>query len=293
MSSDERPGGRDPDERSAEREPDARSGGREPDERGSGQEPDERSGGPEPDGRSGGIEDELRALAASLALPGPPPEQVAALVRARLEALPGGRPATGSAGRRHRARWKVVAIVVAVVVAVTAATPQGRQAVLTVLRLAGIELRLDAEAPDPVVTPTALPGEHAVPPGELARLERFAVRFPAALGPPAKATVSDGGRVVSMFWPDGLRFDQFDGGMDPYFFKRLGPPFPQDVPVDGVTGWWVAGEHPLGYIQRPDGREIPLRQAGPTLIWQRGEIGHRLEGAGSMRRAVELADSLR
>jgi hypothetical protein len=99
--------------------------------------------------------------------------------------------------------------------------------------------------------------------------------------------------VVSMFWPDGVRLDQFDGAMDPYFFKRLGPPFPEDVPVNGVTAWWLPGEHPLGYIHRQDGTEIPLRQAEPTLIWHSGTIGYRLEGAGTRERAAELANSLR
>jgi hypothetical protein len=186
----------------------------------------------------------------------------------------------------------VVAVVVAVILAVTAATPQGRQAVLTVLRLAGIEVTLTSDPPAPVATPTGLTGERAVPPGQAAAQARFPVRTLTALGTPRRATVSDGGRVVSMFWPGGIRLDQFDGGMDPYFFKRLGPPFPQDVAVNGVTGWWLQGEHPVGYITRPDQSQIPLRQAGPTLIWQIGPIGYRLEGAASMARAAELARSL-
>jgi hypothetical protein len=254
------------------------------------------------------LEAELRALAEALDVPAPPPDQVAAAVRARLEApspsalspeaassdvpLPAGRPPEAARPARRRARWKVVAVVVAVILAVTAATPQGRQAVLTVLRHAGIELTLTSDTPTPVATPTVLPGEHAVPPGQAAAQAGFPVRTLTALGTPQRATVSDGGRVVSLFWPGGIRFDQFGGGMDPYFFKRLGPPFPEDVTVNGVTGWWLQGEHPLGYITRQDSTEIPLRQAGPTLIWQIGAVGYRLEGAASMERAVELARSL-
>ncbi|MGN9786969.1 hypothetical protein ACTMTF_36490 [Nonomuraea sp. ZG12] len=234
------------------------------------------------------LEAELRALAESLDVPAPPPDQVAAAVRARLDALPPHTPANA----RRRIRWRVVAVVVAVIVAVTAATPQGRHAVLTILRHAGVELTLTSDTPPPVATPTVLPGERAVPPGQAAAQARFPVRTLTALGPPPRVTVSDGGRVVSMFWPGGVRFDQFDGGMDPYFFKRLGPPFPQDVPVNGVTGWWLSGEHPVGYITRPDDTEIPLRQAGPTLIWQTGAVGYRLEGVTAMDRAVELARSL-
>src|SRR5688572_26539506 len=130
------------------------------------------------------LEAELRALAEALDVPAPPPDQVAAAVRARLEApspsalppeaassdvpLPAGRPPEAARPARRRARWKVVAVVVAVILAVTAATPQGRQAVLTVLRHAGIELTLTSDTPTPVATPTVLPGEHAVPPGQAA-----------------------------------------------------------------------------------------------------------------------------
>ncbi|MFG1941670.1 hypothetical protein [Nonomuraea sp. NPDC048826] len=237
------------------------------------------------DERFDDLEAELRALAGSLDVPGPPPEQVAASVRARLEApLP---------VRRRRVRWRVVVAVVLAVAAVTAATPQGREAVTAILRYAGIELRLGGEAPPPVGTPAPLPGEREVAPGEVAGLVAFPVRTPGALGEPDRVTVSDGGRVVSMFWPEGIRLDQFDGRMEPYFFKRLGPPYPEDTRVDGVTGFWLAGSHPLGYITRDDGEPVPLRQAGPTLIWQSGNVGHRLEGAPSMARAVELGDSLR
>lgn len=231
------------------------------------------------DERFDDLEAELRALGSSLDVPAPPPERVASSVRARLE--------------KPVRRWRLVAAAVAALVAVTAATPQGRDAVVAILRQAGIELRLGGETPPPVRTQAPLPGERDVPLDEVAAHAGFAVRIPAALGEPVRVTVADGGRVVSMFWPDGVRLDQFGGRLDPFFFKKVGPPFPETAEVDGVTGFWVSGSHPLGYLTREDGGEIPLRQAGPTLIWQRGDVGHRLEGAGSMARAVELARSLR
>ncbi|MEV4224684.1 hypothetical protein [Nonomuraea sp. NPDC049725] len=304
----------------------------------------------------GDLEAELRALGDSLAIPSPPPDQVAATVRARLT-LPGDHPSSPAAplpenappdeeprpaapspqegrpspvggsvppekgrasgggepppaapspqegrpstpgrvpsgggrsvrGRRTgRRRWVVVAVV-AVVVAVCAATPQGREVVVAVLRQAGIELRLGSEPPEPVRTTATPPGERTVPPGDVR------TGYPRALGAPERVTTADDGRVVSMFWPGGIRFDRIDGTVDPYFFKKLAPPFPEHVEVNGVTGWWVAGEHPLGHLTRDDGEEIPLRQAAATLVWQAGGTGYRLEGAGSMERAVELARSL-
>lgn len=244
------------------------------------------------------LEAELLALGSSLDVPAPPPADVAAAVRARLEAAPRGHAArTGRpgraarSGRRGRRRWRVVAAVLLAVVAVTAATPQGRAAVAHLLRYAGVELRL-GQAPAPVRTPAGLPGERAVAPGELESLVAFPIRRPAALGAPRTVLVGDGGRVVSMLWPDGTRLDQFDGAPEPYFFKALGAS-PEAVRLPGTTAWWIGGEHPLGYIRRADGTSVPLRQAGPTLLWQHGDVGHRLEGAGSKERAAEIAASLR
>ncbi|MFG1619478.1 hypothetical protein ACGFI3_42565 [Nonomuraea wenchangensis] len=205
-----------------------------------------------------------------------------------------GRRPQRPGGRSRRRRWGVVVAVVAVVVAVTAATPQGRAAVVKILRFAGVELRVSDTPPPPLTTTAPLPGERAVAPEELPALARFPVRTPTRLGPPQAATVSDGGRVVSMFWPGGIRLDQFDGEMEPYFFKQLGPPLPTHVELGGgAEGWWVGGEHPLGHLRRVDGTVVPLRQAAPTLIWTSGGVNLRLEGVRTAREAAAIADSLR
>ncbi|MGW2155165.1 hypothetical protein [Nonomuraea sp. NPDC001699] len=251
------------------------------------------------------LEAELTALGDLLDTPSPPPPDVAAAVRARLE-TPSPPPSDAaavrarletqpqdSARRVRRARWKVVAAVVLAVIAVTAATPQGRAAVARVLRFAGIELQLADTPPTPVRTTANLPGERPVAPDDLPALVKFPIRTPSELGAPDHATIADQGRVVSMFWPDGVRLDQFQGGVDPFFFKQLGPPWPDYVQVAGTSAWWIPGEHPLGYIRRQDGTEVPLRQAAPTLVWQRDTLTYRLEGAGTKERAVKIAESLR
>ncbi|MFI6994005.1 hypothetical protein [Nonomuraea wenchangensis] len=284
-----------------------------------------------PDAAADALEAELLALGTLLDVPAAAPApDVAAAVRARLTSPdpsvpaspdPGAPaspdpgvsapprpdmppdPAHGAAGRRplrpggrsrRRRRWGVVVAVVAVVVAVTAATPQGRAAVVKILRFAGVELQVSDTPPPPLTTTAPLPGERAVAPEELSALARFPVRTPTRLGPPQAATVSDGGRVVSMFWPGGVRLDQFDGEMEPYFFKQLGPPFPAHVVLGGgVEGWWVGGEHPLGHLRRADGTVVPLRQAAPTLIWTSGGVNLRLEGVRTAGEATAIADSLR
>ncbi|MFD2355954.1 hypothetical protein ACFSTC_51850 [Nonomuraea ferruginea] len=115
----------------------------------------------------------------------------------------------------------------------------------------------------------AAAGEREVPPDEVAGQVAFPVRTLAALGEPERVTVADGGRVVSMFWPDGIRLDQFDGRMDPFFFKRLGPPFPDEVEVDGVTGFWLPGSHPLGYITREGAGRCRCARPGPPSSGRR------------------------
>ncbi|GAA4974365.1 hypothetical protein HD597_009285 [Nonomuraea thailandensis] len=283
------------------------------------------------------IEAELTALGNLLDVPGPPPpSELAAAVRARLEQPaeapadshdavrarpdqpvqpsddphhaggpdpahgpvtgpvrpPGRRDSRAPARRRRRARWAIVAAVVVVVITVTAATPQGRAAVTQILRLAGIEIEVGPTAPPPVTTTATLPGEHQVPPSDVPGRARFQVRAPAALGDPQRVTVADDGRLVSMFWPGGIRLDQFDGTVSPFFFKKLGPPSPEYTRVNGREAWWIPGEHPLGYLTREDGTRIPLRQAAATLIWQQDGLNHRLEGAKSMEEAVRIASSL-
>lgn len=210
------------------------------------------------------------------------------------------RPHTRRPGRRtdrrrppgRRGRWKVVTAVVVVVIAITAATPQGRAAVQKILRFAGVELHIGDTPPPPVTTTAPLPDERTVSPSEVPSRAKFPVRTPARLGAPQRTSVSDNGRLVSMFWPDGIRLDQFDGAMDPYFFKKLGPPFPDYVDIGPYQAWWIPGEHPLGYIRREDGTAVPLRQAAATLIWQQDGINHRLEGVRTKEEAVRIAESL-
>ncbi|GAA3244452.1 hypothetical protein [Nonomuraea helvata] len=262
------------------------------------------------------LEAELLALGDLLDVPTPPPADVASAVRARLEAeahdtpdpahgpfdasvrphprAPGRRDdgRRPPAGRGRRARWKIVTAVVLVVIAITAATPQGRAAVVRILRFAGIELRVGETTPPPVTTTAPMPGEHTVQPDKVSGQVKFQVKTVKALGDPKSVTVADNGRVVSMFWPDGVRLDQFDGSLDPVIFKKLGPPWPDYARVGLHEAWWIPGKHPLGYIVRQDGTEVPLRQAGPTLIWQQDAVNYRLEGLRTKEEAVRVATSL-
>ncbi|GAA4179821.1 hypothetical protein GCM10022252_01820 [Streptosporangium oxazolinicum] len=276
------------------------------------------------------LEARLLALGESLDVPSPPPADVARSVRARLEPrlapetpapAPGSPvPAPGSpapetrvpeapavpgapgALRRAwealrdggRARRRAVVAVVAILVALfLGATPAGRAAVAEILRFAGVELRIGGPGPLPSGVPQPLPGERRVTLERAREQVAFPISIPAALGDPAEVRVSDGGRVVSLFWP-GLRLDEYDGGLQLVFRKDLGPPWPEETGVGAAEAQWIPAHHGLTYLPRGGGEAaVRPRPAGPTLIWQRGRVGLRLEGVEELGPALEIARSVR
>ncbi|WP_051762160.1 hypothetical protein [Microbispora rosea] len=240
------------------------------------------------------LESRLRALGEDLAVPpAPPPADLARAVRARLE---DGRAHDGRAGdrARRRAAWRpsprVAAAAVAVLMAVLlGATPQGRAAVVSVLRFAGVEIHVGGAGPLPTGVPGPLPGERRVTLEEARRTARFPVAVPSALGAPADVRVADGGRVVTLLWP-GVRLDEFDGTLSVVWRKELGEPWPDQV--GAVGGWWIQQPHGVSYMPSAGGAPQEARVAGPTLIWQHKLVGLRLEGP-DRDEAVRIALSVR
>ncbi|WP_214108578.1 hypothetical protein [Acrocarpospora catenulata] len=231
------------------------------------------------------LEAELLALGAMIDVP-PPPADLAATVRARLpEPVPSRRP-------RWTAR-RIAAVLAAFLVVLVAATPQGRAAVVSVLRFAGVQINVE-EQPGPLPTglPSPLPGERRVTLEQARAQVTFPLATLAALPAPDDVRVADGGRVVSMFWP-GVRLDQYHGMLTDIWRKELGPPFPESTFVNGVTGVWIPRQHGLEYLPAGGGPPQPMRLAGPTLIWQRGQVGMRLEGPPTLAEARVIADSVR
>jgi hypothetical protein len=257
----------------------------------------------------GELEDELRALSDALAVPEPsPPADVARAVRATLEReasdaaapnrerrfrLRGSDKAAPNRDvrRRSRLRQRTVAVVAAFLVVLIAATPQGRAAVASILRFAGVEIRVGEPGPLPSGTPSPLPSERRVSLAEARTQVRFPLAVPTVLGDPADVRIADSGRVVSMFWP-GVRLDQYDGRLQTTWRKDMGPPWPEEVSVDGVIGVWIQQPHGLQYSPGT-GPPQEFRLAGPTLIWQHGPVGMRLEGPPTVDEARRIGDSVR
>ena len=77
--------------------------------------------------------------------------------------------------------------------------------------------------------------------------------------------------------------------------KELGPrSSAEPVTVSGEPGFWISGEpHVLVYLD-PSRRpfEDEVRLVGDVLVWQRGEVTLRLEGASSREAALRIAESM-
>ncbi|WP_436529339.1 hypothetical protein [Actinoplanes sp. HUAS TT8] len=229
---------------------------------------------------------ELRELGRSYPVPEAMDQREA--VRRRL-----ARPAP----RRHRARFYLSAIVAALVIAVAAISPARATVVGAILRLAGVEVRQDQPRGPLPATPSPIPSVRSADLDEARRVALFPVGVPDALGSPDRVLLADsdkngGPRVVSLLYRDGtVRFDQFDGALDPVFLKAT-------TNAEWVTlgdgALWLSEPHPVTYVGR-DGvsRTETAHLAGPTLIWVNGSVTYRLEGLTTLEEALTVARSVR
>ncbi len=238
---------------------------------------------------------ELETRLAELSVEWPPTPEVAARVRARVEAEPARRP------RRLRAAFALPLALLALAVGGVAAVPSARSAVLRWLGIEGVRIERVPQAPTPA--PSASPVRDL---GERTRLAPGTL-VPSALGTP-DGVYAAGARVTLLYRPRrglpeseqsgvGALLSQFPGRTNAQFIRKFAGPDTtiERVRVDGEPGFWVAGEpHGLLY-EDPTGaiRESPARLAGSTLVWRRGGLTLRLEADVSKSRALAIARSIR
>lgn len=187
--------------------------------------------------------------------------------------------------RPHRLRWAVVAAVVVALLGL-AVSPVGAK-VADWLDFHGVMVRDDDAVPSgtPVVpseSPSTIQGA------------AFEPLVPAELGAPDGVRVSADGTLVSMSWTvagRSVRLDQFDAGLDPYFWKSS--PVVRHVDVDGQDALWFPEPHEVTVV--PDGGDPEThapRLAGQTLVLPVSGLTLRLEGPFGLARAVEILRSL-
>jgi hypothetical protein len=234
------------------------------------------------------------------------------------------RPATGPLRRSVR-RWRAWLVAAFAVLAVVAVVPPARAAVVDavdgLLRFAGVAVRPGPEPGGPPPTPSPptpslstpsqptpspptpsqlpssqLPSIRSTALDEARRAARFPVRVPSELGSPDDVTLADptpdgAPRVVTLLYRGGtVRLDQFDGRLEPVFYKTGNPEWTQ---LGGRPALWFAAPHPVSYIDRTGVEQLATaRLAGPCLVWESGGVTYRLEGIAGIAEAVRIAGSL-
>lgn len=225
------------------------------------------------------LERELRDLAAAIAFPDTP--EIAANVRVALRSAP----------RRARSRrtFVVLAVALAAVAAGLAAVPQARTSILHLFGIGEVKIEFVDRLPE--VRPGAsLHLGKAVAPADAP----FPLLQPSLLGQPDGIYRS--GAAVTLLYGTRERVRALvteiaESGFTPAVGKKLAAAGTRVafVAVKGSPGpaLWITGEPHV--VRLPGG---PPRLATNTLIWTRGRLTIRLEGAGTLQQARAIADSL-
>lgn len=227
------------------------------------------------------LERDLRALGSEIAFPDTP--DLASIVAARL-------PAAVPAPSRRPRRLALVAAVVAVAVLAGLAVPQTRAEILRFFGLGAVKVELVDRLP--VVEPDA-----PLVLGEPIEVDEapFPVLASPLLGPPDEAFAQ--GDVVTLLYGSedevSLLVTQIGrGSSPPEVVKKIAASSTRAefVPLDDAGSWalWIEGEpHVVGLPGAPP------RLAANTLVWTRGDVTLRLEGAATLAQALRIAKSLR
>jgi hypothetical protein len=253
------------------------------------------------------LERDLRELGTALEFP--PTPDLATAVRRRLAAEPALGPRFRFGGRRALV---LAFAVLAVAVGATMAVPSARTAILEWLGLRGVQIERTETSParGPAAGSDLSDAERSL--GEPVTLDEARARAryrvvvpPEELGEPDAIYFLEsgpGGQVSFAYRDDGelaVLVSEFAAGLDrDFIYKSVGPNTRVErADVDGQLGWWLEGEpHEFVYLDRELGdiRPETLRLATNTLLWVRGDLTLRIEGADlTKERALRIAEGFR
>jgi hypothetical protein len=236
------------------------------------------------------IERELRDLARALDLPEAP--DLTGRVRERLTSAP---------SRGHRRALILVAATLVAAACAALAVPQARTSILDWLGLSGVSIERVPTQPVAPERPDDL-GLGAIVGLDEAR-DRAAFDVVVPDGEPDEVRFSDqlpGGQVAFVWLAEDGDLDvlltEFRANLDREFMQKMAGPDTtiEQFKLNGESAVWLSGA-PHGFTYRDltgQVREETLRLAGPTLLWQRGSVIFRLEGALTRDEAVAFADAL-
>jgi len=236
------------------------------------------------------VERELTVLGDELAYP--PTPELAAAVRARIEAPP----------RRRIPARRTLALALAALLLLSggalAASPGLRHSVLDWLGLRSVRVErvptLPKLPPGPAGRDLGLGTRTTLP------AARAHVGFPVLVSArrPDEVYVASsppGGRVTLAY--RGVLITELRGRQDTTLIdKSLGPETTiTRVRVGADPGVWIAGKpHEIAFVDaRGQVRAENLRLAGNTLVWRHGDVLLRLEANVSRARALAIARTLR
>jgi hypothetical protein len=236
------------------------------------------------------LETALRDLARHLEFP--PTPELAPTVGELLRAEAPGRRQGGLFRPLRRRSLAVALAVLALAVAAAFAIPPARSAILDLFGLSGVTIERVESAP---VFDSVTNRRLGVPVSldEARTGVSFELRVPAEED--VQVTLDRRIPAVTFVWNDRrLLLTEFRGTVTPLIRKSAGPGTRIEVvDVGGARGYWLAGERHFVVFQDARGRILESRAAGNVLLWERGGLTLRLEGARTKAEALRTAGTLR
>ena len=240
------------------------------------------------------LEQILRATAADLDWPATPP--IAEAIERSLDRAP-ARSSDRSARIRIGRPLAIAFAALLLMAATAAAIPGVREPVLDWLGLRSVHVeRVPRPLPEVPGAKLAL-GTHLSLDAARRRLGFTPVLAPG-LGTPVAwyDSTPPGGELTLVYRKGELLLAQVEGGLKREFvFKFLQPGTgAQGFRIDGQRALWIHGLHQYAYADRHGAiRPDSIHTAGDVLLWRRGKLLLRLEGARSKAEAIRIARSLR
>jgi hypothetical protein len=111
-------------------------------------------------------------------------------------------------------------------------------------------------------------------------------------GRPSIELPGPGGSEVVVVNGREILVSTIDGRVDGLISKNVGPGTSIiEVAVDGRPGLWIDGAPHEVLYEAPGGSVVIERVAGNTLLWQDGDMLHRVEGFDHLHAALAFATS--
>ena len=184
-----------------------------------------------------------------------------------------------------------LAVVAAAAVAALA-VPQTRGAILDLLGIDGATVERVETLPQAEERGLAVPGR-PVTLEEARSAASFGVRAPDEYDAVYLDRGFFGGLVSFVDRGDRLLLTQFRGESTPFIEKSAAPGTRiEQVQVDGSFGYWLEGRRHVVVFRDDTGAVRERRVAGNVLLWERGGVTYRLEGARTLAQALEVAAGL-